>query len=120
MSTVNAFRAQVYKPFYSACPSFNAMDATNGGISGKESALFLRDPFGTELVDRDDPRLLRFVQDAVGDGFHLEPVNGHKGKGYTDWTDGGNIAEVRRHGRTEYFRIHDRQDTWEAYEKLSR
>ena len=117
MSKVNAFRVQVYKPFYSI-PSLDAMDATNGGISGKESSLFLRDPFGTEIVDHDDPRLLRFVQDAIGDGFHLEPVNGHKGKGYTDWTDG--IAEVRRHGRTEYFRIHDRQDTWEANEVLSR
>lgn len=119
MSKTNAFRIQVYKPFYSI-PSLNAIDATNGGISARESTLFLRDPYGTEIVDTEDPRLLRFVQDAAGDGFHLEPVNGHKGSGYTPWTDGGNIAEVRRHRKTEYFRIHDRQDTWEAFEVLSR
>lgn len=118
MSKVNAFRAQVYKPFYSI-PSLNAMDATNGGISGKESSLFILDPYGTELVEKDDPRLMDIVRDAIGDGYHLEPVNGHKGKGYTEWTDGGNIAELRRQGKTEYFRIHDRQDTWEANEVLS-
>lgn len=118
MSKVNAFRAQVYKPFYSIS-SLNAVDATNGGISGKESSLFILDPYGTELVEKDDPRLMDIVRDAIGDGYHLEPVNGHKGKGYTDWTDGGNIAELRRQGKTEYFRIHDRQDTWEANEVLS-
>lgn len=118
MSKVNAFRAQVYKPFYSI-PSLNAIDATNGGVSGKESSLFILDPYGTELVEKDDPRLMDIVRDAIGDGYHLEPVNGHKGKGYTDWTDGGNIAELRRQGKTEYFRIHDRQDTWEANEVLS-
>ena len=118
---VRATWAQVYKPFYSSVPEFNALDVTNGGISGKESSVFVEDPHGQDLIDEDDPRLMRIVPDAGGDGgLHLEPVNGHKGKGYTDWTDGGNIAEVRRHGRTEYFRIHDRQDTWEAYEKLSR
>ena len=118
MSKVNAFRAQVYKPFYSI-PSLDAIDATNGGISGKESSLFILDPYGTELVEKDDPRLMELVEDAIGDGYHLEPINGHKGKGYTDWTYGGNIAELRRHGKTEYFRIHDRQDTWEANEVLS-
>lgn len=120
MSKVKAFECRVYRPAYDV-PSLNGMDATNGGISGRKGSLYMRDPFGTILIDGDDERLLRFVQDAGGgDGFHLEPVNGHKGKGYTDWTFGGNITEVRRHGRTEYFRIHDRQEIWEQYETLSR
>lgn len=118
---VRATRAQVYKPFYSSVPEFNALDATNGGISGKESSVFVEDPHGQDLVASDDPRLMSIVPDAGGGGgFHLEPVNGHKGKGYTDWMAGGNIAEVRRRGKTEYYRIHDRQETWEQYEKLSR
>lgn len=118
---IRATWAQVYKPFYSSIPEFNALDATNGGISGKESSAFVEDPHGQDLVASDDPRLMRLVPDAGGGGgFHLEPVNVHKGKGYTDWMAGGNIAEVRRRGKTEYYRIHDRQETWEAYEKLSR
>ena len=117
---VRATRAQVYKPFYSSVPELNTLDATNGGISGKESSVFVEDPHGQDLIAADDPRLMRIVPDAIGNDCHLEPVNGHKGKGYTDWMDGGNIAELRKPGwKTVYYRIHDRQDTWKAYEILS-
>ena len=118
MGKVNAFAINVYRHEYDF---FKGTDTTNGGVSGRYNTLYLEDPYGTESVDADDERLVQFVKDAGWrNGWHLEPVNGHKGKAYTDWELGGNIAEVTRAGETEYFRIHDRQDTWEDYEALSR
>lgn len=120
MTKINVIPVNVYR---SACdlPSMKDIDTTNGGVSSKFSTLYLINPYGTQELDEDDERLLELVQDAgTGGGFHLEPRNGHKGKEYTDWTYGGNIGEVKLIGRTEYLRIHDRQDTWDAYEILSR
>lgn len=118
MGKVNAIQVDVYRHEYDY---FKGTDTTNGGVSGRYNTLYLMDQHGTCLVDSDDERLMEAVRDAGGGGgWHLEPVNGHKGKAYTDWTYGGNIAEVSRDGRTEYVRIHDRQDTWEAYAVLSR
>lgn len=120
MSKVNVIPVNVYRH---ACdlPSMKDADTTNGGISSKYSTLYLINPYGVLELEEDDERLLLFVEDAGnGGGFHFEPRNGHKGKNYTDWTYGGNIGEVMIHGKDEYFRIHDRQETWEAYEVLSR
>ena len=118
MSKVNVSLINVYRHEYDC---FRRTDTTNGGVSGRYNTLYLVNPHGTQLIDKDDERLMELVRDAGGgEGWHLEPVNGHKGMAYTGWTYGGNIAEVRRDGRTEYLRIHDRQDTWEAYEILSR
>lgn len=118
MSKVNVTSINVYRHEYD---HFKGSDCTNGGVSGRYNTLYLVDHHGTQLVGKDDERLMELVRDAGGrGGWHLEPVNGHKGKAYTDWTYGGNIAEVRRDGRTEYLRIHDRQDTWEDDDILSR
>ena len=120
MSKVNVIPVNVYR-HACALPSMKNIDTTNGGISSRFSTLYLVNPYGTKTLDQEDERLLLLVEDAGGrGGFHLEPRNGHKGKEYTDWTYGGNIGEVRIQGKDEYFRIHDRQDTWEAYEVLSR
>ena len=120
MNKVNVIPVNVYR---NACDllSMKNVDTTNGGISARFNTLYMINPYGTQELDEDDERLLSLVGDAGNSGgFHLEPVNGHKGRDYTDWEYGGNIGEVRIHGKTNYLRIHDRQDTWEDYEVLSR
>ena len=87
---VRATRAQVYKPFYSAVPEFNALDGTNGGISGKESSVFVEDPHGQDLIAEDDPRLMRIVPDAGGaedSTWNLSTATRVKGI-RTGWTAG--------------------------------
>lgn len=118
MGKVNAFRGRVFRPSYEVMKD---VDATNGGISSICSVLYVASPYGTVPVDEKDPALLEEIPDSgTGGGTHLEPVNGHRGKGYTDWMYGGNVLHVERNGKDEFLRIHDRQETWEAYEGLSR
>ena len=94
-------------------------DTSNHGISSCYDKLFVVDPNGMFETDETAENLVRVVRDAIGDGCHVEPVNGHKGKEYTGWTFGGAYLLLDEK-KEKFVRIHDRQDTWEAEAILSR
>lgn len=109
---VKALRIYVYRS--------NLGDCTNEGVSGKTDTLYIECQRGAVEVEDDDPRLMEVVEGYRG-SFHLEPRNG-KRKGCVGWMMGGNFAYTSdgRFGYGYPLPIHDRQETQEEYDMLSR
>lgn len=103
-------------------------DPTNGGISSEVDTIYVECPTGFIDIEDDDPALMKPVFRAMGgrEIVHLEPVNSPP-EGHTPWMAGGNYAEScdsrideLLHGFYGAVSIHDRTETWEQYEFLSR
>jgi len=103
-------------------------DCTNDGVSSRFRALLIVCPDGFIDVDENNPpeNLCKVVKRHLfgRDIYHVEPVSRPTGAG---WMMGGNYAATSdsRFGRLcgeQYgaLAIHDRQETWEMYDRLSR
>lgn len=103
-------------------------DCTNGGVSSRFRDLLILCPDGFIDVDEDNPpeNLCKVVHRFLfgRDVYHVEPVVRPKGAG---WMMGGNYAatsDSRFHALCGGFYvgipIHDRQESWEEYDRLSR
>lgn len=95
-------------------------DSTNGGVSGKFDEVYVKCPRGAEEIEESDPRLMEVVK-GYGGHYHLEPSNGRR-SGCVGWMMGGNFAYTcdGRFGFDYPLAIHDRQETQEDYDVLSR
>ena len=100
------------------------MDCTNGGISSSNDELFLLSDDGFIDVDLDNPpdNLVK-IGEIMGHK-HLEPY-AKVSEGYVGWMDGGNIADSSDSRFNKLsggypLSIHDRQETQEEYDLLSR
>ena len=108
------------------CAAFG--DCTNGGVSSKYDRILVVCDDGFETVDENNPpeTLCKVVRRHLfgRDVYHIEPYKAAKGAG---WMAGGNYAETS----DSRFRalcgdmygalaIHDRQESWEMYDLLSR
>lgn len=102
-------------------------DCTNNGISAKHDSLLVLCDKGNWDVDMADApeNLVKLVERKYDNQrfFHLEPVNPAAGAG---WMAGGNFAgtsDSRFSDMTGFYgaiSIHDRDETWEQYDRLSR
>ena len=112
---VKALRINVYRG--------NLGDCTLGGISSKFNDLYILCDEGPDMIDEDDPKLLRVVNRTIFGELrpYLEPVNG-KDPEKVGWMMGGNFgyASDSRFPFGFALPIHDRQETQEDYDLLSR
>lgn len=103
-------------------------DCTNGGISSKYGELLLICPEGFLQIDEDNPpeNLVKLVRRDLFGGtvYHIEPVVRPRGAG---WMAGGNYAATSDsrfsrmlNGMYGAVSVHDRQESWEQYDLLSR
>lgn len=104
------------------------VDCTNGGISSVFNELLVLCDDGFREVDLDNPprNLVKVVRRefAGRDTYHLEPIERPSGAG---WMMGGNYAATSDSrfsrlvgGMYGAVAIHDRQESWEQYDMLSR
>lgn len=111
---VKALRISVYRS--------NIGDCTNGGISSKSNYLYILCDEGSDMIDEDDPKLLRVVNRMIFGELrpYLEPVNG-KDPEKAGWFNGGNFgyASDSRFPFGFALPIRDRQEDWETNERLS-
>ena len=103
-------------------------DCTNGGISSGVNTLLL---VGDDIPKvhsrpRDSDRILKIVKRNIGGRvyIHAEPIHSPE-KGFTPWSMGGNFvyssdSRFREFVNDYPIAVHDRSDTWENYELLSR
>lgn len=106
---------------------WNLRDCSNHGISSKYNEILLECPDGPIKVDEDNlpENLCKVVKrNLFGDVYvHIEPYIKAKGAG---WMYGGTIVDSSdaRFGRITGINypvhLHDRDESWEMYEKLSR
>lgn len=100
-------------------------DCSNGGISSRFDSLLLLNDEGFIEIDENDPpeNLVKLVERQLfGETYlHIEPVKGPD-KNCAGWMYGGNIAccSDGRFPSRYPLKIHDRQETWEQYDMLSR
>ena len=95
-------------------------DCTNGGISGKHNTLYLISPEGWCEVEDTDERIIKVVEGFRG-RLHVEPVN-DPNKREISYMSGGNFV-YSSDGRFPFdypLSVHDRSETLEDYEALSR
>lgn len=103
-------------------------DCSNGGITSRFKRLLVICPDGFIDVDEDNPpeNLCKVVKRHLfgRDVYHIEPVAEPKGAG---WMAGGNFAHTSDSRFSDMcghqygaLAIHDRQETWEEYDILSR
>lgn len=103
-------------------------DCTNNGVSARFRELLVLCPDGFINVDEDNPpeNLCKVVKRHLfgRDVYHIEPVAAPEGAG---WMAGGNFAHTSDSrfsklcdGLYGALSIHDRQETWEEYDILSR
>ena len=103
-------------------------DCTNGGITSRYKRLLVICDDGFIDVDENNPpeNLCKVVRRHLfgRDVYHIEPVERPTGAG---WMMGGNYAATSDSRFSELcghqygaIAIHDRQETWEEYEILSR
>lgn len=108
--------------------SRNIGDCTNGGVSSRFDKLLVLCDRGFINVDMDNPpdNLCKIVhRNLFGrDVYHIAPVAEPKGAG---WMAGGNFAHTSDSRFSDMcghqygaLAIHDRQETWEQYDILSR
>lgn len=101
-------------------------DCTNGGISAHEDRLYLIHDQGFSDVPADDPRVLRLVKRSFPWSdqpyLHAEPVTCVSGAGTVGPMFGGNfIYSCDSRFPSKYpIPIHDRYETQEQYDLLSR
>lgn len=98
-------------------------DCTNGGITSQHRDLYLACEAGWFDVPDDDPKLIRLVKRSFGFGeyIHAEPVNGRP-CGCVGPMFGGNFVYTcdSRFPSPYPIPVHDRFETWEEYDMLSR
>ena len=99
----------------------NDVDCTNGGLSSKTRRVIIIGEFD-EVPN--DPILPLLRLKTRGDYRYLEPVKPVP-KGHAGWMAGGNFAYSSDSRFSEEVNeypvaIHDRSDTWEDFEILSR
>ena len=103
-------------------------DCTNNGVSSRFRELLVICDDGFINVDENNPpeNLCKVVHRHLfgRDIYHVEPVVPPKGAG---WMAGGNYAATTDSRFTELcgglyaaISIHDRQESWEMYDRLSR
>ena len=130
MNKARALPVDVFRASHSDC--------TNGGISSKFNQLLVLCKDGFKEVDLDNPpqNLVQVVRREFAGRYtyHLEPVAEPTGAG---WMMGGNYAATsdsrfsrmigNMYGAVSIYdvedlavAIHDRQETWEQYDMLSR
>ena len=111
---VKALRINVYRS--------DIGDCTLGGISSKFNDLYILCDEGSDMIDEDDPRLLRVVNRTIFGELrpYLEPVNG-KDPEKAMWFEGGNFgyASDSRFPFGFALPIRDRQEDWETNGRLS-
>lgn len=123
MSTIRCIGLDVYRCNWDD-PTY---DPTNGGISGQVDTIYVPHPRGCWNIEEDDPRLFKLVvRNMFGEEVrHLEPAY-RPPEGCTSWMSGGNFAascDSRAREIIGFYgaiSLHDRTDTWEQYEMLSR
>ena len=104
---------------------FNGEDCSNGGISSRfESILLICDDGFIDVDENDLPENLCKVvkRNLFGrDHYHVEPV-AEPPKGHTSYMYGGCIVNTSdSRFRFDYpLKLHDRTETWEQYDRLSR
>ena len=129
MAKVMALSVRVYEHKSEWCPN---MDCTNGGISSRHKTLYLlcedqekaqKEPWNWNQVDEDDERLIKIVRGtSCGRPYiHAEPVNDPNRK-EIGYMFGGNFIYTSDGRFPEDYPIplHDRSETYEEYETLSR
>lgn len=115
--TVKALAIDVYRR--------KGTDCSNGGISWKFDRLLLVGVNGPETVDMDNPpaNAVKMVTRTFGFGTfsHLEPLNAPD-DGCVGWMAGGAFGYTSdsRFPSSQPISIHDRQETQEQYDMLSR
>ena len=103
----------------------NLGDCTNGGISSRYDRLLLVCEEGYVNIDENDPpeNLVKIVtRNLFGKEYkHIEPVASPSGIG---WMSGGNLgycSDGRFSKMSQYpLSIHDRQESQELYDAMSR
>lgn len=93
-------------------------DCTNGGASAKSNTLYIPHPDGHVDPAQVDPSLIFTPEHRGGDYWAIVPTVDRPGT--CGPMMGGNLAlgDSRDGGRV--YRVHDRFETWVAYEALSR
>jgi hypothetical protein len=98
-------------------------DCTNGGITSKVSkAILVGDGIPEIFTPNEDAPALRLVRRNIdGEYLHAEPVEGKDAK-RVGWMTGGNFIYTSdaRFPSRQPISVHDRQETVEQYEALSR
>lgn len=103
-------------------------DPSNGGVTSKYDEVYIPCENGYLDVDEDDPQLMKVVfRDVFGRTVvHLEPMKAVPA-GHVGWMNGGCFASSsdsrvsdELHGFYGAVAIHDRCETYELYEALSR
>lgn len=116
-NTVKALPVYVYR-------SPRLGDCTNGGISASSDRLLLICEDGFVDAKTDDPTLLRLVKREFGGGvyLHAEPVNPDRGEKVLGPMFGGNYVSTSdsRFPSDYPIPVHDRYETQEQYDLLSR
>lgn len=101
-------------------------DCTNHGVSSKYETLFIVCPRGCWEIDELDDRLMKPVKRHLfgRDVYHIEP---YAAPDHLGWMAGGNFGHSSDSRFSELFdgaygaiSIHDRQETQEAYDLLTR
>ena len=104
--------------------SADRTDCSNNGISAQFSTLYLIHPEGFMEVSEDDPRLIRVVTRHLfgRDYSHVEPVNPEHPTGAVGPMSGGNFVYTcdSRFPSSYPLSVHDRFETAEQYESMSR
>ena len=102
-------------------------NCSNNGISARHNEILLLHPYGNIEVDEKNPpeNLCKVVERVFSFGTykHIEPVAKTK-PGNVGWMAGGSIchsSDARFREYSDYpLMLHDRQETTEEYEFLSR
>ena len=105
MAKVNALTIEVFRGHLGDC-SLN-------GVSAQYDSLKLAIPDGPDLVDEDDPRLVKIVTRALFGGIykHIEPYR-NEGKWFMDGGNIGYTCDGRFRRISEYpLNIHDRDES---------
>lgn len=125
-ATVNALYVEVYRSKDYFNPDEDS-DCTNGGISSKYNYLYVVCPNGPDLIDEDDPRLIKIVKRTFGSRvvFHAEPYK-ECPSGCVGWMAGGNYVATCDsrfgelvEGMYGAVNLHDRCESYELYRSLS-
>lgn len=109
-------RMTVYRPVRDGF--MGDIDCTNGGVSGKNEAVYMVCESGNFKLSEVDPSLVFIPEHRGGNYWALSPYvvkPGHCGP-----MDGGNLAVGDGRANGIVYHIHDRFETWEHYNAISR
>lgn len=129
MAKVMALPVNVYEHKFELFPD---SDCTNGGISSRYKTLYLlcedqekaqKEPWNWSKVDENDERLIKIVRSTpCGRPYiHAEPVN-DPNRREVGYMFGGNFIYTSDSRFPENYPIplHDRSETWEDYDALTK